>query len=170
MIVCRLLEQTEKSVIDDSREQSVLKEGHFVDKFQLIVGLFWAVPSHSHILKYRTEVRFRDVIQIIWVSSFIEILNQNNFFVIGVGRFLALLSKRRIASRRVSHIVKRPIRWCLRVLQWRQVTCLIRRTSLSCSGHSWNILTDLLCLLCAFLLARWVVRLHFLLSIIDYAL
>ena len=62
MIFGSLRKQTEKAIIDYSRQVCVLKESDFVNKLQLIVGLFRTVTSHCHVHEQCLEVGLCDLV------------------------------------------------------------------------------------------------------------
>ena len=77
MVVSWLLEQTEKSIIDDSWKLRVFKEGYFIDEFEFIVSLFRAVSPHCNILENRAEIRLDNILEEVCVRIHIEIFNQD---------------------------------------------------------------------------------------------
>ena len=62
MLICRLLKKAKEAIVDYSREQCVLKEGHLVNELSLIAGSFWAVASHGQVGEDCLEIGPNDVV------------------------------------------------------------------------------------------------------------
>ena len=102
VVIARFLEQTEKPIVDDSRQLSVLKEGHFVDKFAFFLTLLWGVAAHGHILEDGLEVGLGDVVDEFRIICLVEVLNEHDF-LLGLLHLLDLVylwrGHRRITAR-----------------------------------------------------------------------
>ena len=166
MVVSWLLEQTEKSIIDDSWKLRVFKEGNFIHEFEFIVSLFRAVSPHCNILEYCAEIRLDNIIEEVCVRIHIEIFNQDHLILALVVHFWLVhrglpLWRFLTPFRRTPHIHEWSFSDSLGICQRRQVTCLIGGATLRSSCHPWDLRPDLLGLLGALLLVRRVVWLHF---------
>ena len=62
MVIRRFLKEAKEAIVDYSREQCVLKEGHLVNELSLITGSFWAVASHGQVGEDCLEIWPNDVV------------------------------------------------------------------------------------------------------------
>ena len=62
VLIRRLLKEAKESIVDYSREQCVLKEGHLVNELSLIAGRFWTVASHGQVGEDCSEIGPNDVV------------------------------------------------------------------------------------------------------------
>ena len=84
MIITGLLEQTEKSVVDNARQLSVLKKCHFVHKVNFVVRLLGLVTTHGHVLEDHLEVWLDYLVHELFVCLLVIVFNQNYFVVVDI--------------------------------------------------------------------------------------
>ena len=62
MLICRLLKKAKEAIVDYSRQECVLKEGHLVDELSLIASSFGTMAPHGQIGEDGLEVGSNDVV------------------------------------------------------------------------------------------------------------
>ena len=63
MVVRRLSELAEEAIVDDTRQLSILKKCHLIDKLQIFARLFWTESAHSNVCEDSLEVGFNDLVE-----------------------------------------------------------------------------------------------------------
>ena len=56
MLICRLLKKAKEAIVDYSRQECILKEGHLVDELSLIARCLGAMAPHGQIGEDGLEV------------------------------------------------------------------------------------------------------------------
>ena len=80
LLVFGSLKERIETIVDNSRQIGVLKEGYLVDEVHLVVCLFGAVAAHGDILKDPRKVRLGYSLKEVFLLVLVVVFDMQNIF------------------------------------------------------------------------------------------